>query len=1111
MTNALNLLGWNLLIVLPLALAVWLLCRTRLLRERPALCHVAWLLVLLKLVTPPLVPIRVNLIPVMPTGVSHVSTVTTETVAASGFSDDADSLQHLSAPSEAVPKISSPASKSAAATLSVSLDVDSSLPSPEAEVRAPRFSWQSTLVVAMGLSLTVSLGVWIRAYQQYRRIRRFFKPREMEPRRASMLLRDVAVRFELSSLPRLYVLDAQISPMLWAEPGRSAIILPRRLTDAFDEQALRAILAHELAHFVRRDQWTSLFAFFVTTLFWWHPVAWLARREMLAAAEASCDALALERIGIARKSYAETLVTVVDFVTLQKGMRSAFGLGYGGSHSLRRRVELLATMSATPRLSRPGLLLLALGLVPFLLFPARAQDISKSANSSSQPGPTGHGTGVNGHSDRFELAKAGRIWADVVYWRKKGKPKAVEIYCKKIIKSYPNSPYSELAREQLADRPSPNRNAPPRERRIAVSPNAASEKPPAMYYATGRIFDKETKQPIAGAKIQILVESEPDPQKRLLKGISGADGRYRIEVPMGSCRLWFSELKPGYWLKDAEAGVGLATSPEKPVATHDIAARSGPVWPIQLSMEGASADWKDAMVSVWEIKNDKVRQALFRGEPVSFYDPLNQSFGRINADGSGVFTQSGESGKLVVNVGDRKRRAQGLRAEFLIDPSFDQKTIQSVTPIAGADKVQMTDASGAKAVISKATVTLQNGKPLLTFRLAPAPPIPMQTFSGRVVDGSGRSVEGVRIGAAVGAAGGGSAAVPNEANSDREGRFQITIPIYSEGPRRTRVNLILNKQGYAAADSQNIDLPKNSPKKMDVGKLTLYRGYSLPIRITNAKGRPLPGAIVEPSGDYALRRLSIRSDSEGRGILRDLPAGMVSVSVRYGEFATWTKLVVSASAAENSETTIQLKAAAPLVPPSAPLPPSLKIGAAAPEWSLTGWTDGRERRLADYRGKFVVLEFWGTWCGPCVRSIPMMQALASKYEPRGVVFLGIHTPTDSMEQIIKLKRFKSWQTPSGVDRGTSFNDGETNRRYAIRGYPSLIIIDGAGKVAFNSTPDENDQKASLDKLKAFAKSANLAWPSDDNKDEAKAENQANALLTAFLSDQIDKLLARSGR
>ncbi len=51
---------------------------------------------------------------------------------------------------------------------------------------------------------------------------------------------------------------------------------------------------------------------------------------------------------------------------------------------------------------------------------------------------------------KIQLAKAAREWSDVKYWKSKGNPKAVAIYCKKVIKKFPDSPYAELAREELA-------------------------------------------------------------------------------------------------------------------------------------------------------------------------------------------------------------------------------------------------------------------------------------------------------------------------------------------------------------------------------------------------------------------------------------------------------------------------------------------------------------------------------------------------------------------------------------------------------------------------------------------------------------------------------------
>jgi hypothetical protein len=51
---------------------------------------------------------------------------------------------------------------------------------------------------------------------------------------------------------------------------------------------------------------------------------------------------------------------------------------------------------------------------------------------------------------RIEKAKAARVWESVKYWKNKAKPKAVAIYCKKLLKEFPNSDYAPLAREELA-------------------------------------------------------------------------------------------------------------------------------------------------------------------------------------------------------------------------------------------------------------------------------------------------------------------------------------------------------------------------------------------------------------------------------------------------------------------------------------------------------------------------------------------------------------------------------------------------------------------------------------------------------------------------------------
>jgi len=109
--------------------------------------------------------------------------------------------------------------------------------------------------------------------------------------------------------------------------------------------------------------------------------------------------------------------------------------------------------------------------------------------------------------------------------------------------------------------------------------------------------------------------------------------------------------------------------------------------------------------------------------------------------------------------------------------------------------------------------------------------------------------------------------------------------------------------------------------------------------------------------------------------------------------ATVVLSLVPASAAPESE----------LTPP----PPMLGAGAMAPEF-VSFDLDGKEVRLADYRGKVLILDFWATWCAPCVASMPHTQAVAAKYADQGVTVLAVCTGD-------KRTRFEDWVRLKGKD------------------------------------------------------------------------------------------------
>lgn len=72
-----------------------------------------------------------------------------------------------------------------------------------------------------------------------------------------------------------------------------------------------------------------------------------------------------------------------------------------------------------------------------------------------------------------------------------------------------------------------------------------------------------------------------------------------------------------------------------------------------------------------------------------------------------------------------------------------------------------------------------------------------------------------------------------------------------------------------------------------------------------------------------------------------------------------------------------------------------KVGSTAPDFDLLG-LDGKAHTLKEYEGKAMVINFWGTWCKPCVKEMPALQSQWEKWKDKGVVILGINAGEDEM-------------------------------------------------------------------------------------------------------------------
>jgi peroxiredoxin/hydrogenase maturation factor len=116
------------------------------------------------------------------------------------------------------------------------------------------------------------------------------------------------------------------------------------------------------------------------------------------------------------------------------------------------------------------------------------------------------------------------------------------------------------------------------------------------------------------------------------------------------------------------------------------------------------------------------------------------------------------------------------------------------------------------------------------------------------------------------------------------------------------------------------------------------------------------------------------------------------------------------------------------------------IGAAAPDFELKN-LEGNAVRLADLKGRIVILDFWATWCGPCVASLPKLNEVAQEYKGARVELLAVNIEQKPVEIQALLNRL---EIRPNVLLDT---DGSVARTYRAQAIPQTVIIDRDGRVA----------------------------------------------------------------
>ncbi len=396
--------------------------------RRPALVHALWVLVLVKLVTPPLVSVSSSSATMRHLFVRARTAIAREAPARlpaeaptskrreyytwrywerpkSAAADDLAWAKHAGTNPRIREIVEQRALWVAKAAETVTIPSPHSAPiSPRAAeglltrlgllvkgvvTAVPRSSQAWALVLWMGIALLW----WALTAARIRKFQRLLQSGTLASEELQEQTRSLAARLGVKRVPEVWLVPAAIPPMLWALAARPLLVVPSALLSRLDTDKRASLLVHELAHVKRRDHWIRLLEIAVTGLHWWNPLVWWSKKALREAEERCCDAWVVWALPGSARSYASTILDTADFLAEAPHLEPLAGTALTSATQLRRRlIEILSGttgrhLSWTGTMTLFGLTLLVLAMGP--VYPSRrffrAMDLGSLGGGWTEP------------------------------------------------------------------------------------------------------------------------------------------------------------------------------------------------------------------------------------------------------------------------------------------------------------------------------------------------------------------------------------------------------------------------------------------------------------------------------------------------------------------------------------------------------------------------------------------------------------------------------------------------------------------------------------------------------------------------------------------------------